>query len=141
MSISRFFDPAIQNRRGNLSLAAVIEWDEVSSIRTDLEERLDQMKPVFDRGIKKWRKWKHAHSDLLTAVGQEPLPNVPLSDVETLVTGISEFSSQIDLCVYRVSGGDDISIRGPASQVLRYLKAGIAQTDIDRERKRKLGGE
>lgn len=122
LSISRFFDPAANQGQTNLSLAAVITFQEVASIRHDLERQLDKMRPVWERGIKIWRHKKLSHSDMPTALGQAPLPDIPISEVKTLVSGISEFVREIDHRLNQVDVSYNISVSQWVPQVLRHLK-------------------
>ena len=133
LSISRFFDPMANRNQTNLSLATVCAFQEVGSIRLDLERRLNDMRPVWDRGIKIWRHKKLSHSDMPTVLGQEPLPDIPYSEVKNLVSGISEFVREIDHRLNQVDVNYEISVSKWVPQVLRYLEEGVRRIDQDRK--------
>jgi hypothetical protein len=133
LSISRFFDPAATRNQMNLSLATVCAFKEVVSIRLDLERRLREMRPVWERGIKIWRHKKLSHADMPTALGLAPLPDIPHSEVKTLVSGISDFVREIDHRLNQVDVSYRITVSQWVPQVLGYLEKGVRETDKNRQ--------
>ena len=128
-SISRFFDPAQSRGQENFSLAAILEFQEVASIRGDLQQRLDAMKPVWQRGIKVWRHKKISHSDMLTVLGKNSLPEIPLSEVKELVEKITDFTREIEHQLHQRDVGYRCSLTGWVPQVLSYLELGVEKKD------------
>jgi len=132
-SISRFFDPVGNKHQMNLSLAAVLEFPEIVTIKVDLERRLTAMIPVWEKGVKIWRHKKLSHSDLSTALGKSSLPEVPFSEVKKLVDDISGFVREIDHQLNQTDVSYRINPTKWTPEVLRYLKAGIQKIDADYE--------
>jgi AbiU2 len=124
-SISRFFDPARNQSQQNLSLQAVISLPKLAPMRADLNRRLEKMRTVWEPGIMVWRHKKLSHSDLPTALGIAALPKIPFSDVQNLVTGITDIAHEIRLRVdgvdvnYKAATGDWVP------KVLGHLRDGV----------------
>jgi hypothetical protein len=128
-SISRFFDPAQSQTQDNFSLAAILEFPEVAAIRSNLQTRLDAMRPVWERGIKVWRHKKLSHSDMLTVLGTNRLPDIPLSEVKELVEKITDFTREIEHQLHQCDVSYSCSLTGWVPQVLSYLELGIERKD------------
>ncbi len=136
ISISRFFDPARTKWQENLSLAAAMNFPEVAPIRKDLQHRLREMKPIWERGIKAWRHKKLSHNDMATALGKQTLPDVPLSEAQELVSKITDFVRQMEQQMNKCDASYRCSPTGWVPQVTRYLRLGIEKKD---EQLRKRG--
>ena len=132
-SISRFFDPPRNRSQKNYSLAAVLEKPEVSSIRKDLQARLDLLTSKWEKGIKQWRHKKLSHSDTEIVLGREALPEIPYADISDLVSGIAAFVNEIDLRLYDFEVAERVEIAQWVPQVMRYLKAGVEKVDHDQK--------
>ena len=128
-SISRFFDPAKTMGQENLSLLAIIAFDEVQAIRGDLENREKTMRPIFEKGIKIWRHKRLSHADLNVALQVNALPEVPFADIKKLVCDISEFAREINCQIHGYDQSYWVGIVEWVPQVMNYLKLGIEQKD------------
>ena len=123
LSISRFFDPAVQLRQQNLSLQVVADLPEARPIAGELRRRLDQMKPVWERGIKTWRNKRLSHSDMPTALGSATLPDIPTSDILALVEGISSFAWEIDHRLNQCDVSYKVALNGWVPEILQRLES------------------
>jgi len=129
LSVSRFFDPAKMRDSDNLSLRAVIDFEEVCGIRNDLKEREAVMRLIWEKGIKVWRHKRLSHSDMQIALRPDILPNVPFADVKDLVSGISEFARVINCRLHEYDQSYQVSLVQWTPQVIEYLRHGIEQKD------------
>jgi hypothetical protein len=68
-----------------------------------------------------------------TALGQAPLPDVPHSEVKTLVSGISDFVREIDHRLNQVDVSYSITVSQWVPQVLGYLEKGVRETNKNRQ--------
>jgi len=125
LSISRFFDPEKMRGSENLSLRAVINFEEVMSIRDELSAREVAMRIIWERGIKIWRHKRLSHSDMNTALRIELLPEVPFADIKDLVDKISEFAREINHRLHEYDQSYEVSIVQWTPQVMDYLRHGI----------------
>jgi hypothetical protein len=130
VSISRFFDPAVSNGKENLSLLAVIEFDEVQSIRCKLHIREKEIRKIWKKGINLWRHKQLSHSDMAIALEVNTLPEVPFSDIKDIITSISEFAREINIEIYQYDVSYQIGTSHWVPQVIDYLKRGIEQKEI-----------
>jgi hypothetical protein len=137
LSIARFFDPPGTPNHENFSLSAVLDFPEVVSVRPELCQQLDVLKPKWERGIQTWRNKRLSHSDMPTVMGTKPLPNFPFSDIEDLITGISDFAREIDHRLNQRDVSYRIGITRWVPEVLSYLKAGIERREEKRSKQKK----
>ena len=103
--------------------------DEILPIRPSLKKREEKLKQVFEKGIKIWRHKRISHTDLHTALAVTKLPNVAISDVAEIVSGISEFAREINLKIHGYDQSYTVGISQWAPQVLTYLQHGIQKRD------------
>jgi hypothetical protein len=96
LSISRFLDPPQSMGQSNCSLAAIAALPENAAFRNDLQKQLDALVPVWAKGIRNWRHKKLSHSDLATVLGTNVLPDIPFSEIKSLVDGITAFVREIE---------------------------------------------
>lgn len=132
-TVSRFFDPAKTYHQENLSLSAATEFEEFTQIKTELDDKLAKLRPVWERGIKIWRHKKISHADMATALGHQSLPDVPISEIRELIVGISVFVKTIDHQLNSVDVSYSIGLSQWVPQVLKYLRAGIEKVDADKK--------
>lgn len=135
MAISRFFDPAKNHVQDNFSLLAVLEFPEVAPFRDNLKKLIDEMRPIWERGIKQWRHKKLSHWDMEVALGLKRLPDVPTADVKELVRQISGFAREIEHKLNNRDVSFGCSLTQWVPQVLRYLKLGIERMDEKMDKK------
>ena len=129
LSISRFLDPPQSMGQSNCSLAAIAALPENAAFRNDLQKQLNALVPVWAKGIRTWRHKKLSHSDLATVLGTNVLPDIPFSEIKTLVDGITAFVREIE---HRLNHRDisyRCSLTGWVPQVLKYLALGIQKRD------------
>lgn len=128
LGIARFFDPPDGKRgssnRKNLSLRFIVTLPELSPIREEVEKKGKLLWPVYQRGADHWRNGRIGHNDLMNSL-EEPLPDIDLKDLETLVDGIWD----IIAFAHHVLGGVEIRRRvsfiGWVPDVMKYLKLGL----------------
>lgn len=128
MDISRLFDPKSSFKKDNLTISRMIDRVSASKYEDVLGDNLTESIILYKRLILPWRNQRLSHNDLNTITGKSQLPDVPLPDIEDLISKINQIARFILLCYDDADRGFIPSVIHKAwtPRLFRVLGSGIA---------------
>ena len=126
LGVGRLLDPAKMKGRDNLSIAylVAIAPGKVSKLTRD---KIDALKAKYATTAKVWRNRTIGHNDHRTAMGFDPLPELPGSVLGELVDSVNQTCNAIsqDLCSCQVEFAPRYRYRSWVTRTLEVLRAGV----------------
>lgn len=113
---------------GETTVGVNYVFEQISDNVLEQKARLlrDEMKALYDAGVKSWRNQRIAHNDLKSLLRQKTLPDVPLGDLESLVMKLEIFANLISAHYYdEQCGYSQVTVIAGAEKLLRVLRDGM----------------
>lgn len=124
LSVGRLLDKAVVCGDTTLGVNYIFEQITDTALKQKAQQLRDEMKALYEAGVKQWRNQRIAHNDLKSALREKALPSVPLNDLESLVMKLEIFANLISAHYYDAECGySEVTVTAGAAKLLKVLQA------------------